>query len=266
MYTTFFSAIANAILTAVAAFFIFGYIISLAFKGAAAFVLCCVASAAAALAVFALTRSRRERYSAAKTSEKDFSQRMYRLYLCTDNEIEELFRAVIDKVHICARVCGRHMRVSDRLTVVAPLYSAPMNSDGLLSVLRSCPYSGKYAVISSSFDESADKAAKTLGVKLVSTFAFAEYLFELGLLRAPEPPLKKPSFISRFTPFLYKSSGRKFLFYGAALCAMSAFVFYPVYYLIFGAVFVVYGLIAPFFGKKPIAKAKENFGDLLAKS
>ena len=168
---------------------------------------------------------------------------MYRLYLCTDNEIEELFRAVIDKVHICARVCGRHMRVSDRLTVVAPLYLAPMNSDGLLSVLRSCPYSGKYAVISSSFDESADKAAKTLGVKLVSTFAFAEYLFELGLLRAPEPPLKKPSFIS-----------------------MSPCVLYPVYYLIFGAVFVVYGLIALFFGKKPIAKTKENFGDLLAKS
>ena len=113
MYTTFFSAIANAILTAVAAFFIFGYIISLAFKGAAAFVLCCVASAAAALAVFALTRSRRERYSAAKTSEKDFSQRMYRLYLCTDNEIEELFRAVIDKVHMSSANARTYMHFVD---------------------------------------------------------------------------------------------------------------------------------------------------------
>ena len=262
MSTVVLSSIFNAVLSAIAAYFLTGYLLRNT-DGGLSFVLACVFAAGAGLAVWFVSSNRLNVKKSRKIGESAYRERMFRLYLCTDDEIQEIFRALMGKLHICARVCGRHMRVGDSFTVVCPLNLSPMTADELMNILRLCPYSGKYAVVSSSYLPETRKIADMIGVKLFSTASLYSLLEEYSLLPDIKEPLKKPRFITRFSSFLYKTNGRRFLIYGTFLFVLSSFAFYPVYYVVFGTVFVVYGLIATFFGKEALPLHEENLKEFL---
>lgn len=264
MTTVFLSSFFNALLSALSVYFLSGYLLRSA-DGQLSFILSCVFAAGAGLAVWFFSTSRLERRESKKTDERSYRQRMLKLYLCTDDEIQEIFKALFDKLHICARVCGRHMRLGSSLTVISPLSIAPMTADGLIKVLRECPYPGSYAVISAEFTPDAKKIADILGVKLIPASSLGALLDEFDLLPAIDAPMKKPRFFTRFSSFLYKTNGRRFLIYGTFLFVLSSFTFYPVYYIVFGTVFVVYGLIAAFFGKTNVTSNGEDLNELLRK-
>ena len=236
----------DAAVTAFAVYLIAEYAISLAIKGAATVVLSAVIAAAAFIATFFIFEGRGAKAKAKLAAKKDFDRRMCRLYLCTDDEIQAIFGAIISDLHICATVSGRHMRLADGATMIAPLLDEPYSGDDVIREYRAA--GRRLAIISRAFSPKATAVAETLGVTLVSTRSFANYLDERGLLPAAEEP-RKPAVKSRLSVFFYRKNGRRFLVYGAFLCAVSSVVFYPVYYLVFGTVFIVYGLIAAFFGK-----------------
>ena len=258
-------AVFDAAATAFAVYLISEYVLTRFIKGAGVIIVSALFAAGAMLVAFSLSKRRAGKIRSSKTAKKSFYQRMYNLYLCTDDEIGAIFSAVLRELDICATVSGRHMSLADGTKVCAPLLPDPLTQDEIVREHRSDP-NNKLIVISSSFSPAAVSLASSIGVKLVSAETFARFLDEKGLLATSADEIKKPALKERLSVFFYRKSGRRFLLYGVFLCAVSRLVFYPVYYLVTGTIFIVYGLIAAFFGRGAVANNTDNLKELFDKN
>ncbi len=68
------------------------------------------------------------------------------------------------------------------------------------------------------------------------------------------PKENKISFFELLKASFSREKAKKFALYGAFLLAMSRFVFFPVWYIISGSIFLIYAITIKFFAPKPIEK------------
>ena len=244
------SAITNAILTAATVFFILCYPFSKILPRALTMVFSALIALLAGAAVYgaSLKKTRRSLF---RSEEKNaFYQRMHALYMCTDDEIQEIFCSLFNRLNICANVSGRHMRLNGGETLIAALLPEQMSANDLAVILRDPSLkSKKTTVVSSSFSQGAVSLARSTGVDLIDGDVLGKLLEKNELLPKPAPLSAKPSLREKIAPVFYKANGKRMLFYAAVLGAFSYFSFYPVYYVASSAFFAVFGLIALFFGK-----------------
>ena len=254
------SSAVDAIISAAASFFVFSYLFGRIVKSVFAVTLSAVAAAAVFIAVYFLSSTRAQKKTAVNVNKNDFKQRMLTLYACSDGEIEKIFSALLNELHICANVSGRHITFESGKTVVAPLKTDPITLDDVISFKREYPAADPLVIISAAFSANAAAYCKSFDVILFSADNFGRLLDDHGLLPKSDTTIKKPPLSIRLSIFFKRRSGKRFLLYGAFLCALSPLVIYPVYYIVFGTVFVVYGLIAAFFGKTDLAERSTEDG------
>ena len=250
-----FSSAIDAFLSGAAGFFVFLYLFSKIIAGILPVTISLLLSAAVAAAVYFISAKRSVYKKNSLFLKNEFERRMLILYACSDGEIQKIFSKILDRLHICADVSGRHMEISGGNIIVAPLKTEPLSADDIIFIKRSHPFARSVTVISAAFSPNAVRVCRALSITPFPAVDFGRFLDGLGLLPAADKNIKKPSLLNRFSVFSEKQNGKRFLIYGAFLCALSPLVFYPAYYLIFGTIFTVYGLIALFFGK---SKTKAN--------
>lgn len=68
------------------------------------------------------------------------------------------------------------------------------------------------------------------------------------------PNVKKIGFLSMLKGTFDKGKAKKFALYGGFLLIMSRFVFFPIWYIISGSLFLIYAITIKFFAPKPIEK------------
>ncbi len=125
------------------------------------------------------------------------------------------------------------------------------------NIIDASPYKAdKTVIISNGFSENLLKYRDALPLILIPSEDFSEELNKHGLINETKPVKVKKKNI--FLKLFKKTNGLKFILYGITMIILSFIVFYPIYYLISGTIFTVFGLIAAFFGKieptKPAAK------------
>ena len=68
------------------------------------------------------------------------------------------------------------------------------------------------------------------------------------------PATNKVSFLKLLKASFSKEKAKKFALYGIFLLVMSRFVFFPIWYIISGSIFLIYAITIKFFAPKPIEK------------
>ncbi|MBR2385137.1 MAG: hypothetical protein IKA99_05990 [Clostridia bacterium] len=68
------------------------------------------------------------------------------------------------------------------------------------------------------------------------------------------PKTKKLGFINLIKATFSKTKAKSLAFYGSILLIMSRFVFFPIWYIITGSIFLIYAITVKFFAPKPIEK------------
>ena len=98
----------------------------------------------------------------------------------------------------------------------------------------------------------------SLRIKLFDLNAVYLSLKEYNLL--PKTTLTKKvnkiSFVDKMKGIFIKSNGKKALTLGIIILLSSKFSFYPVYYIIFGGLLIIFSLILRFWGKSPLSPSK----------
>ena len=69
------------------------------------------------------------------------------------------------------------------------------------------------------------------------------------------PKEQKPSFLSLLKETFQRQKAKTFALYGAFMLIMSRFVFFPVWYIVVGSLFLIYAIIIKFFAPKPAYKS-----------
>ena len=234
------SALVNALLASITVFFILCYPFSLALNRVMTIVFSAISAVALGAFVYVFSYNKEKRKNELKFGKYAFNQRMAILYACTDDEISAILSELIDKMHICADVSGRHMRLKDGRRVFFLLLPLSLSANELASVLREISYrEEKITIVSSDFSKEARIFADIVGVKLVDGFDFGKLLEKNDLLPKTDEKRKKAAFFERLSPFFYKTNGKRFLLYAAILGQFSRFSFYPVYYVISSAIFAI---------------------------
>lgn len=179
-------------------------------------------------------------------SEKNAA--LKRLSHMKKHEITGLFRNLFNKAKVAYReengcfLCGSAM--------IVPIFApTDLNANDIKFMLDDAPFLyDRCYIIANGFDLSATDFCAAERVDAISAENFLPVLKRYGLLpcavNAAKP--KKEGLLRRV---MKKVNGIKLIVYGAALFAMSFIVFYPVYYVVSGVIFIVFGLIARFFGK-----------------
>ena len=245
------SAVSDGLLFSLATFFITRFLLSFILSAALPIIFAVPIAVGSGVGVFILSEKRGLKKRSVALNKSAFGKRMLILNACSDDKIQEILQAVCDRLQICAHVSGRQVRIGGGKRIIAALYTEEMNSDDIIRYRRDFYDSENLAIISSKFSYNAHIVAKKLGVTLLSSEDFGRFLDELSLL----PAAKEDHVACRkkiaVKEFFAKKKCKTLFLYGAFLCALSPFVFYPVYYIIFGTVFIVFGLIALFFGSSP---------------
>lgn len=123
-----------------------------------------------------------------------------------------------------------------------------LNFDEAKTLVEVCPFkSEKTIIISSGFTKNLTTFSDSLNLTLITTAEVIPLLIERKLIGYEKPLKQKKE--NLFFRLFKKANGTKTIIYGATMIAFSFFVFYPVYYLVSGTIFIVFGLIAKFFGR-----------------
>ena len=68
------------------------------------------------------------------------------------------------------------------------------------------------------------------------------------------PNKKKAGFFNLLKATFIKGKAKTLALYGSFLLIMSRFVFFPIWYIISGSIFLIYAITIKFFAPKPIEK------------
>lgn len=132
--------------------------------------------------------------------------------------------------------------------VIPCLKCEDLTFDEAKALVETCPFKrDKTIIISNGFSKKLTLLCDNLNAVPICTEEVIPHLLEKGLIGYEKPPKQKKEKL--FFRLFKKANGTKTIIYGATMIAFSFFVFYPVYYLVSGTVFIVFGLIAKFFGR-----------------
>ena len=134
----------------------------------------------------------------------------------------------------------------------------PVTVNGVVNAYKKTPKGNNLVYLGIIF--SNDAIAFTDGfsnrIKLITLSEFfpllkkAQTLPEGGFL----PNKKKIGFLNLLKATFSKGKARTFATYGSFLLIMSRFVFFPIWYIISGSIFLIYAITVKFFAPKPIEK------------
>ncbi len=123
-----------------------------------------------------------------------------------------------------------------------------LSASDALSLIKKVDYSSKQIVLfSNAFSKNLINLSATLKISLVPTEKIYSYLKEASPEFLEKLEILSPKKFSLSGIFLKKNAVR-FILYGLILELLSLITFFPVFYVISGAVFIIYGLITLFFG------------------
>lgn len=197
-----------------------------------------------------------------KQSKKQLACDLMLLNTLGRSQITEIFSALFKNLKQPAEEKQGYFLVSD--TTVYP-YCLPesLGYNEIKQTVDSSPFkSEKFLIISDGFKEGVKIYSGSLKAILITTETVVPLLNKYGLLPKNEKQeIKKKNL---FKALFKKANGGHFLIYGITLIAMSFIVFYPIYYVVSGVLFAVFGLIALFFGKIDTVGQDEDLLSALA--
>lgn len=178
------------------------------------------------------------------------------LNLLARTDISKIFRYLFKNLNLTFKETNGYFLVNG--AVVYPFcLPESLSFNEVKRTIDTSPYQGEnFLIISDKFNESLKIYKDDLGVTLIDTEAILPLLNRFDLLPKTKTTVKKTSL---FRALFKKVNGRRFIIYGIALVAMSFIVFYPIYYLVSGVFFIVFGLIAVFFGKSDLVILNNDF-------
>ncbi len=191
---------------------------------------------------------------------KRIKQCMLILNTLATDELLKLFLEVFNRLNISATIKDEHTLVFKKKIAVFLFSPKPLSANDIY--FFSLKHKTKKILIFSPEFERGVTASIKQNVTLIDKKLIFAMLEKTDLLPDLTPP-KKPALKSRlknfFSVIFSKTKGAKFIFYGTVLFLFSFITFFPTYYIISSAIFIVYGLIALFFGKIETKKSLEDF-------
>ena len=166
---------------------------------------------------------------------------------------------------ISASVTDEHILLADGTVVIPAFFPSPVTDNQLAFITRDVRNKKpeRIIVLSAAFDAGAIRYAERTGALAVNAKQIYAFLKERSHL--PEKPAtqKKTSLKEFFERLFVKRNGVRFLLFGLSLVIMAFVTFYPVYYYVSGAGFILFGLAALVFAAAPTAKEKITLTELL---
>lgn len=193
-----------------------------------------------------------------KKARKD--EAIFTLNRCTKKEIVKIFGELLDRLNLSYEQQSGYFSTNG-VSILPCFLPEELSLNELLSAYRNCPFENeKLIVISDKFSS----AVNLKNLSVVHTRSIVALLDKEKLLPETQKPVKPKRNILK--ALFYKANGKKLILYGTCLICLGFFVFYPLYYFISGSIFIVYGLIALFFGNiKPVDR-KDDLLFLLNKT
>ena len=134
----------------------------------------------------------------------------------------------------------------------------PISVNGVVDAYKKTPKGKNLVFLGVNFSIEATAFVDGFGsrIKLVALSEFFPLLKKVQTL--PEggflPSRKKTSFLNLLKATFSKGKAKTFATYGSFLLIMSRFVFFPVWYIISGSLFLIYAITIKFFAPKTIEK------------
>jgi len=130
-----------------------------------------------------------------------------------------------------------------------------ISQDDIISLYKAVPNGFTTAIICSPLAEDASLLCSLLEKKIniVKEETLFNYLKENNLLLDKyllDLVPKKTKFVILLKESFNRKKSTHFFYVGTIMLVFSLFVFYPIYYLIMGTLFCIYGLLCLFYGKK----------------
>ena len=167
----------------------------------------------------------------------------FKLSLMKNDEIINLFKGLIKN---CAN--KDFYLESEKYIYLFCFLPDELSTGDALSLIKKVDYSSKQIVLfSNAFSKNLIDISNALKISLISTEkiysnlkeAYPEFLDKLEILDTKKLKL---------SGLFQKKNGIRFILYGSILELLSLITFFPIYYVLSGAVFIIYGLITLFFG------------------
>lgn len=205
-----------------------------------------LSSAESALA-FIKWRSKSIYRTKIKQSKKRLACDLMLLNTLKRSQITEIFSALFKNLSQTAEEKQGYFLIND-IAVYPYCLPESLGYNEIKQIVDGSPFkSEKFLIISDGFKEGVKIYSGGLKVTLITTETVIPILNKYGLLpKTEKQEIKKRNL---FKALFKKANGGRFLIYGITLIAMSFIVFYPIYYVVSGVLFAVFGLIAMFFGK-----------------
>lgn len=212
-------------------------------------------------AIFYISRRKKYAlYNLGKAEEEDMNQRIAQLCLSSPDELKEYFAKLFEKMDLDAEVRDYGFYLPNRNLAVAFGFSFLETQERYIIELYKRVGRGENLLVFgnnfsnelySLFNRFGGRISLCCGAKLYAIMKKYDCFPEIK----QKLELKKPRFSELLKLCFDKRRAPTFLLYGAMLMLFSLFVFYPVYYLTVGGLFVIYAIICKFFGRE---KAEDN--------
>ncbi len=191
-----------------------------------------------------------------KQSKKQLACDLMLLNTLKRSQITEIFSALFRNLQQTAEEKQGYFLINGT-TVYPCCLPESLGYNDVKRIVDNSPFKSEdFLIISDGFKEGVKIYNEVLKVKLISTETVVPILNKYQLLPKNEKQeIKKRNL---FKALFKKANGGRFLFYGITLIAMSFIVFYPIYYVVSGVLFAVFGLIAMFFGKNGTISQDED--------
>ena len=134
----------------------------------------------------------------------------------------------------------------------------PITTDGIIKAYKKTPKSKNLIYVAINFSNEASTFADGFfnKIRLVPLSQFFPFMKTAGTIPNGGfiPTIKKIGLVNLLKGTFNKSKSKTIALYGSFLLIMSRFVFFPIWYIISGSLFLLYAITAKFFAPKPIEK------------
>ena len=256
------SAFVDAVISCVLCFFAaFTVLISFKIYRPSAALFSVVAAAALAFAVYFLS-ARRKSNALLQDRTKAVKQCMDIFNVCTYGENLAFFASAFNKMGISASVTNEHISLGNGKKAVPFFYPSPITDNMLKALADRIRINGdeRIIVLSSGFTANALAYAKCAYISVFGAKDVFELLNKHDLLPEIKATVKKRRYFPALTGLFVKNNGVRFILFGLSLIIMAFVVFYPLYYYIAGAVFILFGMVSLIFAK-PVKRVKTDLSE-----
>lgn len=178
-------------------------------------------------------------------------------YLLTlkQKQLSDLLGLLFLKLNKPVMQLGQYFLI-DGITIIFAIFKDPITPNEISYLLNSSPFNTeKTYIIANDCTTSSQVFSKAINTTIVKTDLIVPLLFKFAIIPDYTKEEKPPLFINLFK----KVNSKRFIVYGVALIVMSNLVFYPIYYIVSGIVFIVFGLLAKIFGTKEVLINQDQY-------